>query len=138
MNVKLFAGRWQLRKNSENFEKFLVYYGYGYLRRKVALITNAVVTLYSMDNSTLYKVVDSTFLKLDEYMKTDGLWSEPNSEGLVKTHVLQSEKVMISKIRSTKDENIYWEEITEVNGKDLTITRKWGEHKVTQLFTRLT
>lgn len=133
--VNSFAGKWKLQ-NSENFEEFLIFYGYGFLKRKAALVANAVMTLSVVDDRTLNKNVDSTFLKLEERVETTGCWSKPNSEGLVKMHNLMSNTKMFSTVQQSK--SVTWNEYTEVVGDKLTVTREWGNGcRMTQTFTRL-
>lgn len=135
--IDSFVGRWKLLSNSDNFEEFLVHNGYGFLKRKAALLSNITVTLTKMDEMTLYKAVDSTFLNLEEYVKVDGK-PHTNSESSVKRHYWESATTLCSEVSTTSD--VSWIERAEVGNNVLTVTREWdddkGSHTVFQTFVR--
>jgi hypothetical protein len=123
-----FVGIWSLTRNSPGLENFMKYYGYGYLKRKAALMSNVDLVFHKMDDNTLHRTIKSTFMKADEFYPLTGQDVEANREGLIKNHTLDADgTTLISKVHNSK---CSWTETTFVTETTLTLTRRWIVHDV--------
>lgn len=130
-------GKWKLERNGPKMDDFMSYYGYGFLKRKAAAVANVELTVSQLSGTQLRRVVDSTFMKLDEVYTLGGASNPPNSEGLVKSHTLDSSGNLVSEVHRESKPFICWVEVMSVTGDELTLTRKWNGEAAVQYFTRL-
>ena len=90
--MDVFIGKWQLLEN-KNLEKFLQYYGYGWLSIKAALVANVDAYFEKTDNPNVIKrTIDSTFLKGVEEYNFDGNFNK-NNENLRKKHSFREDTI---------------------------------------------
>ena len=129
-----FIGTWKLETN-ENFDKFLKYYKYGWLKIQAALISNIDLTLTKTAENQYNRIIDSTFMKATETYNIDGQY-HANSENVNKKHTVVDEQLHTS----ANTDDIEWNEITQIINDKLVIERRWveGGNQLTckQIFVR--
>ena len=133
--MDVFIGKWQLLEN-KNLEKFLEYYGYGWLSIKAALVANVDAYFEKTDNPNVIKrTIDSTFLKGVEEYNFDGDFHK-NNENLRKKHSLREGKIFSEVYLQQK----FWTEEIMVENEKLILKRFWinGEEQCncTQIFVK--
>ena len=130
--MKEFLGKWELKKN-ENVDKFLKYFGYGWIKRKAALMSNIQLTLTFLNENAFTRNINSTFMNTSEEYHLDGKERE-NSENLIKKHLYNSKnKCIVSEIKSSlqSQKKIKWTETVKFSNDILIIKRVWQENNVT-------
>ena len=91
--MEKFIGTWKLEKNN-NFDDFLKYYGYGWIKRKLALTSNIDLTIKETEESNkIIRIIDSTFLKAQEEYLLDDQFHK-TSFGLEKRHKIVDGKIL--------------------------------------------
>ena len=119
-----FLGTWKLEKN-ENFGEFLIYYGYGWVKRQFALQSNIDLTLKKLDDNKLLRIIDSTFLTAsEEYIFDDNF--RTNDTGLEKSHQFVNNEIL----SEVKNEKYHWNEINKIENGKLIINRYWKENGI--------
>ena len=135
--MKLFIGNWQLLEN-KNLDKFLEYYGYGWLAIKAALIANVDAYFEKTENKDIIKrTIDSTFLKGIEEYNFDGNF-HLNSADLRKKHSLRDGKIFSEVYLEQK----FWTEEIIIEKDQLILNRYWNINNIayncTQIFKKVT
>ena len=121
--MEKFIGTWKLEKNN-NFDDFLKYYGYGWIKRKLALTSNIDLTIKETEESNkIIRIIDSTFLKAQEEYLLDDQFHK-TSFGLEKRHKIVDGKIL----SEIKNEQFHWYETNKIEDTRLFITRKWFEN----------
>ena len=132
-----FIGKWQLLEN-KNLEKFLEYYGYGWLSIKAALVANVDVYFEKTNNpNVLKRTIDSTFLKGVEEYNFDGNFHK-NNENLRKKHSFRKDTIFSEVYLEQK----FWTEHINVVDDKLILNRYWNindkAYDCTQIFKKVT
>ena len=135
------VGTWKLEKNV-NFGQFLEFFGYNWLRRKAALVSNIDLSLMPTAQEGVYKrKIDSTFMKDEENYIVDG---KPynNGKDLTKIHKVESDMLVSTisgKPNGLKNE-IKWTETIQIRDGNMVICRIWDKNGKTigcrQIFSK--
>ena len=134
--MEQFIGKWKLEEN-KNFDDFLKYYQYGWIKRKLALSSNIDLTIQATKKENeLLRIIESTFLNTQETYIFDGKFHKTPSN-LEKLHLLKDNK-LISRVKSKQ---FNWYETNFIENNKLIIQRKWFEDNVEktclQVFSRI-
>ena len=135
--MEQFIGKWKLFENN-NFDEFLQYYGYGWIKRKLALASNIDLTIQKTnEDNKLIRIIESTFLNNQEEYIFDGEFHK-TPYGLEKCHLFENNQLLTE----VKNELFHWYETNFIKDNKLIITRKWFEEGVektcSQSFIKLT
>lgn len=129
-----FVGEWKLDKNI-NFDNFLKYFGYGWVKRQFALKSN-INLIVKIQDEKLIRIINSTFLNTSEEYILDGEY-HTNEMNLEKCHQLVDNKI-ITKVKNNK---IKWNEVNKIENDKLIIIREWEENNIkkecSQIFIRI-
>ena len=133
-------GKWKLLENKD-LDKFLIFYGYGWVKRQLALVSNIDLKLEITENPNIIKrIIDSSFLSGEELYYIDNKFHK-NNEGLDKQHELRDNKIY-SKVQGTSFDGtkfIFWNEIIEIENDKLIVRRFWeenGKQTCSQIFEK--
>ncbi len=131
-----FVGTWKLEKNI-NFEEFLIYFNYSWVKRKLALASNIDLTIKKIDKNHFKRIINSTFLKSSEDYMFDNQF-HTNEQGLEKSHNIIENEIHTQ----VKNNNIQWTELNKIIDSKLVITRKWIDEngkiqKCSQIFIKI-
>jgi len=122
------VGTWKLEKNV-NFGQFLEFFGYNWLRRKAALVSNIDLSLMPTSQEGVYKrKIDSTFMKDKESYIVDG---KPynNDKDLTKIHKIEGD-MLVSTISGKPNglkKEIKWTETIQIQNGNMVICRMWDK-----------
>ena len=130
-----FIGKWILEENI-NFDDFLKYYQYGWIKRKLALSSNIDLTIQKTNKENrLLRIIDSTFLKTQEEYIFDGKFHK-TPLNLEKYHLLENNQI----VTEVKSDLFHWYETNTIKENKLIIQRKWFENGIektcSQIFTK--
>ena len=120
-----FIGKWQLEQNN-NFDDFLKYYGYGWIKRKLALASHINLTIQKTNEDNKFiRIIESTFLNNEEEYIIDGKFHKTPAN-LEKCHLIENNQLLTE----VRNELFHWYETNTINENKLTIHRKWFENGI--------
>ena len=114
-------GKWKLETNV-NFDEFLTYYQYNWVKRKVALASYIDLYIEKLEDNIYKRTIDSTFLKNEEMYYLDGE-SHVNSLGFAKIHSINN-NILTSEVTG---KGLEWKEEISIENDKLIINRTWTE-----------
>ena len=124
-----YLGTWKLETN-ENFDNFLKYIGYSWLKRKAALLAD-IDASFIQKNSKFFRQINSTFLKEEEeYIFNNEYYETPYK--LYKKHGIINDKV-ITEVKKVSNPNITWREEVYIINNKLILIRFWLEREKIQV-----
>ena len=130
--MEQFIGKWKLLKNN-NFDDFLKYYQYGWIKRKLALTSNIDLTIISTDDpNRITRLIESTFLTAQEDYIFDGEFHITNTN-LYKLHKFEDNQIL----SEVKNDLFHWHEVNIIEGNKLIITRKWNENGIPKVCSQV-
>ena len=119
-----YLGKWKLLKNID-FDNFLKYINYGWIKRKLSVSSNIDVTIEKTDVENKYKrIIESTFLNREEFFVVDGQF-HTTVDKTQKSYTFK-DGVLYTEAKQTN--GIQWSETSELENNILTITRNWIEN----------
>ena len=121
-----YLGKWKLEKNID-FDDFLKYIQYGWIKRKLAISSNIDVTIQKTDVENQYKrIIESTFLNREELYLVDGQFH--NTDDKTQKCYTFKDGVLYTEAKQTN--GIQWWESSKLEGTVLTINRHWFENNI--------
>lgn len=129
-----FVGTWKLLHNGD-FESFLKFCGYNWVKRRVALASNIDLIITSESDNEINREVASAFFNTNEKYVLDNK-PRVNEEGLTKKHRFNDGKIKTEVAGVSVD----WNEEISVDGNTMTVLRTWTvdgtDQKSVQVFER--
>lgn len=125
-----YVGNWKLEKNI-NFDDFLKYYQFSWMKRNMALLSNIDITIEKINETTIKRNIESTFYTKEEIYYIDGIERKgnPNPEGKIfhRTHYLKDDCFM-SKITNKID--IDFIDKCYIQDSKLIVDKIWEENGI--------
>lgn len=123
--MDIFIGKWKLEENV-NFDEFLIYYNYNWIKRKLALASYIDLNIQKTDDENVLKrIIDSAFMKTEEDYNLNNI-RQQNELGYYKSH-----QIIDGEIHTNADgKGITWKEFARIKNGKLHLTRTWHENGV--------